>query len=287
MKIGAYMPMVYGSLAVAVRQMSELGGNCVMVYTGSPKSFTRPNVNIDSVLQAEQIKKEVGFFETIIHGPYIINLSNPEKAKRDRAVSILIDEAMKTLDMNSNLLVFHPGSSLKESAEKGIEYLAESLNEVIANTPKDVTLCVETMAGKGSEVCCNFRQIALLYSLIEDKERLGVCFDTCHVHDSGYDLSVEGLSKTLEEFDKYIGLHKIKVLHVNGSLNARYTCKDRHANIDSELNKLGAEALINLCNQEVFKDVPKILETPWSGDTNQYAKEIQLLKGSLHGYEEE
>lgn len=276
MKIGAFMPMKWG-LTGAIERMHNYGGNCVMIYTGSPKSFYTSPVNTAEVARAEQLKEELGFRETIIHGPYIVNPANSLVDMQEKAYSRLLSEIKAAEAYKSKLLVIHPGSSLKAPALTGVQNLARVLNR-LTKYKSDVTICVETMAGKGSEIMCHFEQFRTLFSLLEQPERVGVCFDTCHVHDAGYDLSPQNLQETLTCFDEAVGLDKIKVLHINGSLNLRGMHKDRHANIGTPQDLLGLEALHNFCHQEVFKNIPKILETPWNGDSNCYTQEIALLK---------
>lgn len=178
--------------------------------------------------------------------------------------------------MRANKIVLHPGSAVGLDRPQAIKWIAEGLNEVIRRTKNsNVTIALETMAGKGNEVGRTFEELAEIISLVDDKDRITVCFDTCHVHDSGYDI-VNNLDGVLKEFDNLIGLNKISVIHVNDSKNERGARKDRHENIG--FGYIGFDALMNVVYHDSFKDIPKILETSFVENKPPYFYEIEMIR---------
>jgi len=218
----------------------------------------------------------------IVHAPYIVNLANPDREKREFAVSFLSNEVRRTADLFSDKLVLHPGMHLGTGIEKGILSIAGGLDRIIANTEETgVRICLETMAGKGTEIGSDFREIRRLIDLVENKERLGVCMDTCHMNDAGYDVGdIDGL---LDLFDREIGLSYLKVIHLNDSKSPRSSHKDRHENIG--FGSIGFAALCRYASSDLLKDIPKILETPYvKSKTHEklsyppYRREIAMIR---------
>ena len=218
----------------------------------------------------------------MVHAPYIINLANTVKPETfELAVQFLEKEIRRTAAMRSHILVLHPGSALDAGAEAGIAQTVRGLNMVLDENEDEVFIALETMAGKGSEIGRTFEEIKAIYDGVNKKERLRVCFDTCHVNDAGYDL-VHDYDGVFKRFDQVIGLDQIAVFHINDSLNPLGAHKDRHANIGK--GTIGFEPLYRLVHDPRFVEIPKILETPWlcaEGETKKtippYKEEIAQL----------
>lgn len=271
MIIGAHVKLnepflFYGS----VIETQSYNANALMIYTGAPQNTVRKPVENLRIFEGFQLIKDIDF-TIIVHAPYVINLASPEKDKRNFAISFLIEEMKRADAFNAKYIVVHPGSFTSSSLEEGISNIIKSLNEVLKNDFKTL-ICIETMAGKGSEVGFKFEQIKSIINGI--KKEIGVCFDTCHVHDAGYDL-VSNYNKVFTEFDKVIGLDKLKVLHINDSMNPCGSKKDRHSNIGK--GYIGLDVLKNIVNDPKFINVPKILETPYIDGVPPYKEEIELL----------
>ncbi len=267
----------------SVKEAAEYGANALMVYTGAPQNTRRKEIKDLKLEEGLAYAGQAGIRGIVIHAPYIINLGNTEKPEMfEFGVDFLAKELTRTAAFHSKVLVLHPGSALSAGAEAGIEQIAKGLNRVLNADDSDVNIALETMAGKGSEVGRTFEELRMIYDRVEKKDRLRVCFDTCHVNDAGYDL-VNDYEGVLAQFDRVLGLNQIAVIHVNDSLNPLGTHKDRHANIGK--GTIGFEALHKVVHDERFAAVPKILETPWlcaEGEDKKtippYKEEIALLK---------
>lgn len=267
----------------SVKEAAEYGANALMVYTGAPQNTRRKEIKDLKLEEGLAYAKQAGIREIVIHAPYIINLGNTEKPEMfEFGVDFLAKELTRTAAFHSKVLVLHPGSALSAGAEAGIEQIAKGLNRVLNADDSDVNIALETMAGKGSEVGRTFEELRMIYDRVEKKDRLRVCFDTCHVNDAGYDL-VNDYEGVLAQFDRVLGLNQIAVIHVNDSLNPLGAHKDRHANIGK--GTIGFETLHKVVHDERFAAVPKILETPWlcaEGEDKKtippYKEEIALLK---------
>lgn len=286
MKIGSHVSnngelMLAGSLAEAL----GYGANALMVYLGPPQStFRKPFSALNSDLLKEGLEKyNLNIEDVIIHAPYIVNLAQPDDEKRQFAVDFITNEMKVMAQIGAKYMVIHPGAHMKQGVEKGLELIADSFRKILQNTSNDDTfIAIETMAGKGSECCFEFAQIGKLIELVgkDFENRLVVCFDTCHTHDSGYDI-VNDYEGVLNDFDQKVGLHKIKVIHLNDSKNIRGAKKDRHENFG--FGYIGFDALMQFINDERFKDVPKILETPYVKVDEKtsyppYKYEIKMIK---------
>lgn len=267
----------------SVKEAAEYGANALMVYTGAPQNTRRKEIKDLKLEEGLAYAGQAGIREIVIHAPYIINLGNTEKPEMfEFGVDFLAKELTRTAAFHSKVLVLHPGSALSAGAEAGIEQIAKGLNRVLNADDSDVNIALETMAGKGSEVGRTFEELRMIYDRVEKKDRLRVCFDTCHVNDAGYDL-VNDYEGVLAQFDRVLGLNQIAVIHVNDSLNPLGAHKDRHANIGK--GTIGFETLHKVVHDERFAAVPKILETPWlcaEGEDKKtippYKEEIALLK---------
>ena len=261
-------------LAGSVNEIISYKGNCFMVFTGPPQNFIRKEIDKENVNLAHQLMKENNVENLIVvHAPYLINLASPKKGTRELGLDKLIIEVNRTYQIGSKLIVLHPGSCLDGNRQKCIELVSFGLNQAINKTNNDVIICVETMAGKGSEVGINFDEIAQIIQGVKDKERIGVCLDTCHIHEAGYDVSK--IDDILNEFDQKIGLKYLKVIHLNDSKNESGARKDRHENIG--YGKIGFKTLLEWVHHPLLENVPKILETPYKNDVPVYQQEIKNL----------
>ncbi len=264
-----------------VKQAYAWGENTFMFYTGAPQNTRRLPTSSLRIEEGRAFLRQMGINESkiIVHAPYIINLANPLKEEtRSLAKSFLIDELKRVHDFSLKNLVLHPGSSVGEAKEKGIRYVIDGLNEVFDVDDTDVTICLETMAGKGSEIGSSFEEIKAIIDGVKRKDRIGVCLDTCHINDAGYD--VNDVDGTLDEFDHIIGLSALKVIHLNDSKNERGSHKDRHDNIG--YGTIGFKTLENWVKNPRLIDLPKILETPTISEGKKtiypYKEEIAMLR---------
>ncbi len=285
MKIGSHVSMSKGVLG-AVEEALSYNANALMLYTGAPQNTVRKPV--EKLLIEEGVKllrdNNIPLENMIVHAPYIVNLGNPDDEKWNFSVSFLKQELKRVSAIGATYLVLHPGSYHKEtSLEYGIDRIATGLNKILEEDTK-VVICLETMAGKGKEVGRNFSEIKAIIEKIEKQDNIAVCFDTCHLHDSGLDI-VNDFDKVLSDFDDLIGIDKLKVCHINGSLNPIGAKKDRHANLSAtEENPkgkdyIGLSAISKIVHHEKLKEVIFILETPWLDDkTNLYKEEIEAIR---------
>jgi len=279
LKIGSHVGMK-GDLMYAgsVLEAISYGSTAFMVYTGAPQNTIRKSLNDLKIAEATSLMEEnnLSFDNVVVHAPYIVNLANPDPEKRAFAVSFLTKEIERTYAMHVKQMVLHPGSAVGGNREDAIKWIAEGVNKVIDNTKgMDVKIALETMAGKGNEVGKTFEEIAKIISLVNDKTRVSVCFDTCHVHDAGYDIKNK-LDEVLNDFDKIVGLKYISVVHVNDSKNVLGAAKDRHENIG--FGNIGFDALLKVIYDERFVNIPKILETPYIDDKPPYKYEIAMIR---------
>ncbi len=269
----------------SVKEAISFGETTFMFYTGAPQNSLRKPLEELWIEEGRKLIKEVGMDESkiVVHAPYIINLANKSDIEKHEASKRhLYNELIRTAAFNCQILVFHPGNHMNQGVDIAIKYIVESLDEIFDKLPKDnnVKIALETMAGKGSEVGSTFEQIAQIIALSRHKNRLGVCFDTCHVSDAGYNLfDKDGV---FEEFDRVIGLDKLLVIHVNDSLNPMGAHKDRHANIG--YGELGFDILNSIVNDERFANIPKILETPRVPNTkiSNYKLEVEMFKNQKY-----
>ena len=265
----------------SVKEALSYGANTFMVYTGAPQNTRRKKIEELNIEAGQQLMKEKGMDSFVVHAPYIINLANTTKPETfELAVEFLGIEVERTKAMGSETLVLHPGSHVGAGVEAGIDRIIEGLNQVMyRNMPVFITL--ETMAGKGSEIGREFEELQRIYQGVKYPEYLRVCFDTCHVSDSGMDIKSD-FDQVIEQFDKSIGKDQIAVFHINDSKNPMGAGKDRHENLG--FGEIGFEALNAIVHHEDFKTVPKILETPYVKDKDgkksypPYRYEIEMLR---------
>jgi deoxyribonuclease-4 len=281
LKIGSHVSMSGKKMLLAASEEAvSYGANTFMVYTGAPQNTRRKKIEDLNIEVGLQHMKENGIANIVVHAPYIINIGNTQNPDTfELGVRFLRSEIERTAAIGSNQIVLHPGAHVGAGPEAGIKRIIEGLNEVL-DPSIDVQIALETMAGKGSECGCSFEELAQIIDGVTHNEKLSVCFDTCHTHDAGYDL-VHDFDGVLEEFDKLIGIDRIKVLHINDSKNERGARKDRHENIG--FGHIGFDALSYIVHHEALAEVPKILETPYIGEEKNdkrppYQFEIEMLR---------
>ena len=264
-------------LVGSLEETLKYGANTFMFYTGAPQNTSRSPIEDGLTLKALSIMKEkhMDYSKVVVHAPYIINLCNENNFQF--SVQFLIEEMERVNQLGIRYLVLHPGSHVGLGIEKGIENISKGLNLVFEALGKNnqVIVLLETMAGKGSEVGSQLEEIRQILDLVDDKEHMGVCLDTCHLHDAGYDMS--HFDSFLQEFDRIIGISKIGCVHVNDSKNERASHKDRHENIG--FGKIGFDSLISIIYHPSLEEVPKILETPYiEKEYPPYREEIRMIR---------
>lgn len=254
------------------RQMVKNGGNTLAFFTRNPRGGKAKELNLKDVEKFLAIAEENHFGKIVAHAPYTMNACAAKEDLRDFAREIMADDMKRMEATPGNYYNFHPGSHVGQGVEIGIQKIAEILNDVLTEEQSTIVL-LETMAGKGSEVGGRFEEVRAIINLVEKKEKLGVCLDTCHVWDAGYDI-VNHLDEVLEEFDRIIGLSNLKAIHLNDSMNGLGSHKDRHAKIGE--GEIGLEALSAVTRHPALKGIPFILETP--NDDAGWTEEIALLR---------
>lgn len=277
MKIGSHVSMSAPHyLLGAVKEALSYNANAMMIYSGAPQTTKRVPVSKFKIEEAYQYMKEHQFNpeNIILHAPYIINLGNSVKPETfELAVSFLKQEIERAKALGIKIIVLHPGSHVQAGSEVGLNKIVEGLNLALENCD-DIIIALETMAGKGSECGRSFEEIQYILSNVKNKKCVGVCLDTCHVWDAGYDLS--NFDEILNQFDKIIGLEKLVVLHINDSKNVNGAAKDRHENIG--FGHIGFENLINILYHPKLMHLVKILETPYIENIPPYKHEIAMIK---------
>lgn len=288
MKIGCHVgnsgPLM---LAGSIKEALSYDANCFMVYLGPPQNTIRKpiesmNADLMKIIASEN---NINLDDVIIHAPYIVNLARHDEEKFDFAVRFIAQEVQGVHNIGCKYLVLHPGSAVDSEREDALKQVARGINEIINLTPNARTvIAIETMAGKGNEVGRTFEEIKYIIDLVNDKTRVGVCLDTCHINDGGYDI-VNNYEQVINDFNEIIGLDYLKVIHVNDSKNPLGAHKDRHENIG--FGNIGFETVKRIFNDVRFIDIPKILETPYvaSLDKKQnfppYKFEIAMIKSGV------
>ncbi|MGL4343344.1 MAG: deoxyribonuclease IV [Metamycoplasmataceae bacterium] len=258
-------------LKKSIEDSIAFGSNTCMIFLGAPQNSKRISIekyNLDFYLQNYQniIKKE----DIVVHAPYIINLAN--KAKKEFNIDFMVQEIERMNYLGSRLLVIHPGSKKDDTLENALDQCAFAISEIIKRT-KDVIICIETMSGKGNEICSTLEEISYIVKKV-NHDRLGICLDTCHLWDAGYNIK-DDFEIFINQLKKLNLLEKIKVVHLNDSKNEINSHKDRHENIDQGF--IGLKALKNILFSKDLEGIPFILETPWVENKPIYKKEIKLL----------
>ncbi len=281
--IGSHVS-ISGGLIGAAMEAHSYGANTFMIYTGAPQNTIRKDIDKLKIEEGQAFLAQNDLQEIVVHAPYIVNLGSCNPSIYELAKSFFKKEIDRTEAIGAKYIVVHPGAFTEKDAAYGINQIAEALNHVLTSETKPF-ICLETMAGKGSEIGRTFEELAAIIELVELKDKIGVCFDTCHTHDSGYDI-IHDFKGVIQHFDDLIGIDRLKVFHINGSLNPKGAKKDRHANIGASadnprgMDYIGFEAIYNIVHHPVCQDKPLILETPWlDAKTNLYKEEIASLRG--------
>ncbi len=282
LKLGSHVSMSGKSMLLASSEEAvSYGANTFMIYTGAPQNTRRKKIE-DLNIEAGQKHMElngINLEDIVVHAPYIINIGNTTNPDTfDLGVRFLKSEIERTEAIGAKQIVLHPGAHVGAGEEAGIKKIIEGLNEVLTGN-EQLQIALETMAGKGSECGKSFEELAMIIDGVKHNEKLSICFDTCHIHDAGYNI-VEDFDGVLNEFDKTIGIDRLKVLHINDSKNDRGSRKDRHENIG--YGKIGFEALSYIVHHPQLMSIPKILETPFVGEDKNnkkapYKQEIEML----------
>ena len=269
--IGNHLSASKGFAAMG-KEAVKLGGNTFAFFTRNPRGGKAKAIDEKDIDKFLAFAKEHKFGKIVAHAPYTMNLCSAKEDIRNFSKEMIADDMKRMEYIPDNYYNFHPGSHTGQGVETGIEYIAQTLNEII--TPQQsTTILLETMAGKGSEIGRTFEEIRTIIDKVELNDKLGVCFDTCHVWDAGYDI-VENLDSVLEEFDKVIGIDRLKAVHFNDSMNVCGSHKDRHQKIGQ--GNIGEEAMKRVACHPILKGKPFILETP--NDDEGYAAEIAMFK---------
>lgn len=279
-KIGSHVKMAGKEMFLgSVKEAESYGANVLMLYTGAPQNTVRKEIASLNIEAGWEYAEKAGIEEIVVHAPYIINLGNTVKPETfELGVTFLEKEIKRTAAMRSRILVLHPGAHVGAGEEAGIAQIIKGLNLVLDENEDNVFIALETMAGKGSELGRTFEELKMIYDGVHKKDRLRVCFDTCHVNDAGYPL-VEDYEGVLRQFDKVIGLSQIAAIHVNDSMNPCGACKDRHANIGKGC--IGFDILRQIVHDDRFARIPKILETPWIAEEGSSEKTIAPYKEEI------
>lgn len=269
--IGNHTSSSAGYLAMGKRT-AEKNGNTFAFFTRNPRGGKAKAISEDDVQKFLELARTHQFGKLVAHAPYTLNACAAKETIRIFARETMEDDLKRMEYTPGNYYNFHPGSHVGQGTEKGISLIAGMLNQVLREE-QSTTVLLETMSGKGSEVGKNFQEIEAVLEQVRLKDKMGVCLDTCHVWDAGYDIA-DHLDEVLQEFDQVIGLERLKAVHLNDSQNERGSHKDRHARIGE--GKIGLDALVRVINHPALKGVPFILETP--NDEEGWAKEIQILR---------
>lgn len=284
MLIGSHVSMSGKKmLEGSAEEAHQFGESTFMIYTGAPQNTRRKSINDLNIEKGHKVMEQYGLSNIVVHAPYIINIGNTTKPEvYELGVNFLQNEIERTQAIGAKDIVLHPGAHVGAGADKGINQIIKGLNEVLTHD-HDVRIALETMAGKGTEIGRSFEELARIIDGVTHNDRLSICFDTCHTHDAGYNIKND-FDGVLNEFDKIIGIDRIKVVHVNDSKNEQGAHKDRHENIG--FGYIGFDALNNVVHHEAFKDIPKILETPYVGEDKKnkkppYSFEIEMLKSQI------
>lgn len=283
LKIGSHVGMSGRDMLLgSAKEAHSYGADTFMFYTGAPQNTKRKDISELNIEPAWEYMREHKIDDILVHAPYIINLGNTVKPETFRlAVDFLALEAERTTALKSRILILHPGAHVGAGTDAGIRQIIKGLNEVITKD-MELYIALETMAGKGSEIGRSFEELARIYDGVTYPDKLRVCFDTCHTHDSGYGI-IHDFDGVIGQFDRLLGKDQIAVFHINDSKNVRGARKDRHANLG--FGEIGFDALSYIVHHPDFTQVPKILETPYVPSPTKekasyapYKYEIEMLR---------
>lgn len=271
LKIGCHLSTTKGFENMG-KEALKIGANTFQFFTRNPRGGKAKDIDQKDIDAFLKLANDNNFGVLLAHAPYTLNACSADENTRKFAKEMMADDLIRMEYIPNNLYNFHPGSHVKQGAEVGINYIVDLLNEVI-KPEQTTTILLETMAGKGTEVGRSFEEIAEIISRVNLKDHMGVCLDTCHVYDAGYDI-VNDLDRVLDEFDRIIGLDKLKAIHLNDSKNPFKSHKDRHEKIGEGF--IGFEGIKRIINHPKLRHLPFFLETP--NELDGYAKEIELLR---------
>ncbi len=271
LKIGCHLSSSKGYEAMG-KEALKIGANTFQFFTRNPRGGAAKAIDASDVERFLKLASENGIDTILAHAPYTLNACAADEGLREFARNTMADDLQRMEYTPGNYYNFHPGSHVKQGVDVGIEYISGMLNEILRPEQR-TTVLLETMAGKGSEVGRTFEEIRAILDRVELSGHMGVCLDTCHIWDGGYDI-VTNLDAVLQEFDNVIGMERLKAVHLNDSLNPLSAHKDRHAKIGEGC--IGNEALIQVINHPLLRELPFYLETP--NDIDGYAKEIAFLR---------
>ncbi len=269
--IGCHLSVSKGYESMGKDALS-IGANTFQFFTRNPRGSKAKEIDVEDIEKLKAIMKEHNFGKILGHAPYILNISSADERTREFALEVLEDDLKRMELLPNNLYNFHPGSHVKQGVDVGIKYIVDALNNILKPDQTTVFL-LETMSGKGSEIGRTFEELQLIIDNVNLKEKIGVCLDTCHVFDGGYDI-VNDLDGVLNEFDKIIGLDKLYAIHLNDSKNPMGSHKDRHATIGDGL--IGIDTIARIINHPKLRNLPFYLETP--NELEGHGKEIEFLK---------
>ena len=274
--IGCHMSVAKGFEKMGLTAV-KIGANTLQFFTRNPRGSKAKELDQKDIAAFRLLMNEHHFGKILAHAPYTLNPASSNGHTREFALETLRDDLIRMESLPGNYYNFHPGSHVGGGVQTGIDLISDALNQILFPNQSTIVL-LETMAGKGSEIGGSFQELRRIIDGVELQEKLGICLDTCHVSDGGYDIAGR-LDQVLEEFDHVIGLSRLKAVHLNDSLNPLGSHKDRHANIGK--GTLGLEAFERMINHPVLRDLPFYLETP--NDDDGHGEEIALLKSSYHG----
>lgn len=269
--IGCHLSSVKGFMSMG-RQALSIGANTFAFFTRNPRGGKAKDIDTEDVAAFLELARTNGFGRLVAHAPYTLNPCSAEARVREFAHIVMADDLKRMEYIPGNYYNLHPGSHVGQGAEAGIELTAQLLNNIL-KPEQTTTVLLETMAGKGSEIGRSFEELKAIIDRVQLDDKVGVCLDTCHVSDGGYDIA-GSLDRVLEEFDRVLGMNRLKALHINDSLNPQGSHKDRHARIGE--GHIGLEAIAKVVYHPALKGLPCILETP--NELDGYAKEIQMIK---------
>ncbi len=276
LNIGCHLSVSKG-YSKAAEQILDLGGNTFQFFTRNPRGGKAKDLDLEDLENFKKIMKDNNFAKLFAHASYTMNLCSASEDTREFANKILKDDLYRLSIIPNAVYVFHPGSHVKQGADKGIELIIDALNEAVTES-NSVTICLEGMSGKGTEIGRNFEELKRIIDGVKYNSNLGVCLDTCHLYSAGYDI-VNNLDGVIEEIDSVLGLDRIKAIHLNDSKMPFASNKDRHEKIGE--GTIGLHALVNIINHPKLKNIPFNLETP--NELDGYKDEISLLKSKYNG----
>lgn len=270
-KIGCHLSASKGYMNMG-KDALKVGANTFQFFTRNPRGSKAKEIDLNDIKLFLQFTKENNFETILAHAPYTLNACSDNEKTRSFTVETIADDLNRMENIPGNLYNFHPGSHVNQGIEKGIELIVKMLNKVIKKDQTTVVL-LETMAGKGSEIGSSFEELNAIIDGVKLKEKMGVCLDTCHVYDAGYDI-VNDLEGVLSQFENIIGIDKLYAIHLNDSKNTFESHKDRHEKIGE--GYIGLKSIERIINHPKLKNIPFLLETP--NELEGYAKEIEVLK---------